>query len=64
MAGRGLTGGFMARQNFPLVGHDLHGLLDFRLIAEIIVADRFQIVIKFIHKRNPGRNIQFQDFLL
>ena len=52
------------RQNFPLIGHGLHCLFDFCLIAEIIVADRFQIVIQFIHKRNPGGNIQFQDFLL
>ena len=51
------------RRNFPLIRYHAHGLLDLRLITEIITPGRFHIVMQFIYERNAGWNIEFENVL-
>ena len=39
-------------------------MLDLCLITQIITPARFHIIIEFIHKRDSGRNIQFENVFL
>ncbi len=44
-----------------LARHGLHRLLHALGIPEIIVADRFQILVEFVYQRDTGGNVQLDD---
>ena len=47
--------------SFPLIRYRLLRLSDRILIAEVIVLYGFELVVEFVHERDPGRDVEVDD---
>ena len=41
----------------PLIGHSFHLRLQGFLVTEVIMPNSIEVIVKFIHKRDAGRDV-------
>ncbi len=44
-----------------LICHRFHGCLDCLRVTEVVVPDRLQVVVEFVHQRLAGGDVEFDD---